>query len=423
MTIEIPDRADVVVIGGGIAGCATAYYLSQSGASVVLCEKGVIAGEQSSRNWGFIRQQGRHASELPLMIHSLRLWHQLAEKLPVDIGFHVGGTLYFSDDDARLKANLAWLELAKTFELDTCFLTVSQLKKHLPEMSPPNEGALFTPSDARAEPDRATRAIAQQAASNGACILENTAVRGLELSAGAVSRVITESGPIDTSTVVCAGGAWSSYFCRSLNVLFPQLKVIGSVLSTQPGPLVSQSSIWSNGLGMRRRDDGGYSVAYGGILDCEITPDYLRFFRRYLAAYKASKEGIQLKVNQRFMTEWGWPNPISLDRITPFEKERALNPAPNLKLLRLAKQRLGEVFPSLGEIGINRRWAGMIDVTPDELPIISPVAKIPGLILSTGFSGHGFGVGPGVGKVTAELALGHQPSVDLSPFMVERFLK
>ncbi len=415
-----PDSTDVVVIGGGIIGCSTAYYLASKGIHVTLCEKGRIGGEQSSRNWGFIRKQGRHPAEIPLMIQSARLWQELVSEMDQDIGFHIGGTLYLSETEKRYQANQAWLDKVSEFNLDSRFLSVSELGSLIPEIQNQKRGALFTPSDARAEPDLATTAIANLARGKGALIKQNCAVRGLDTEAGSVCGVITENGRIKASSVVCAGGVWSSYFCRHLDILFPQLKVISSVMATQPASLNMQQSLWSTGLGMRKRLDGGFNVAYGGGSICEITPDFFKFFSRFLPTYRQSKEAVSLRLNSRFLKEWKWPHHWNMDEETPFEKERTLDPSPNERLLNKAYTKLGKAFPEMRDIGIAKKWAGMIDVTPDELPVIDAMDAVPGLVLSSGYSGHGFGIGPGAGKVTAELVTGKTPSTDISPFSLNR---
>ncbi len=420
---KIPDATDVVVIGGGIVGSSTAYYLARQGVRVILCEKGEIAGEQSSRNWGFIRQQGRHPAELPLMIHSLALWHKLVGELDEDIGFHVGGTLYLSETEQRYQSNLAWLEHAKTFELDSRFISLSDLKTLIPSIQGQSRGALLTASDARAEPALATRAIAKSAQQHGVIILNPCAVRGIDIETGRVAGVVTEQGRIRSTVVVCAAGTWSSYFCRHLGLLFPQLKVTGSVMATAPSSWIMQQAIWRRGLGLRRRMDGGYNVAHGGSSTCDLTPDYLRFFRDFFHTYRNSKEQVSLKIGNRFFSELRWRSQWSFDEVTPFEKERVLNPDPDIKLLNQAYEMLGKTFPPLKGIAIRQRWAGMIDVTPDELPIISTVDDIPGLILSTGYSGHGFGIGLAAGNVTAQLASGNTPGVNLSAFSLDRLMK
>ena len=420
--MKLPSSVDVVVVGGGIIGVSTAWFLASRGVSVALCEKAHIAAEQSSRNWGFVRKQGRDPLELPLMIHSLEIWESLAKSMPEEVGFTRGGTLYLSSNEKRYEANQAWLAHARTFDLDTRFLTLKELESLIPGIKGQTRGALYTPSDARAEPAEATPALAKLAREAGAMILEQTAVRGIETSGGAVSAVVTEHGSITTSTVVCAGGAWSSYFLRHLDVVFPQLKVIGSVMATHPGPLIGEQNIWSNGMGIRRRQDGGYTVAYGGSFDCDLTPDYFRFFSRFLPTFRNAKEDISLSIGKRFVKEWRWPGNVDFSKVSPFEQERILNPAPNLKLLNKAHENMKAAFPELRDVGIAQHWAGMIDATPDELPVISRIDSIPGLILSSGYSGHGFGIGPGAGKVTAELAMDRPTTVDISPFGFNRFL-
>src|SRR5262245_64688485 len=106
----LPDAVDVAIIGGGIVGCSAAYFLARAGLRVALFEKGRIAGEQSGRNWGWVRQQGRSPIELPMMMRSLRLWLELREEWG-DIGFRQGGSLYLADDTAQLYDLGQWLSI------------------------------------------------------------------------------------------------------------------------------------------------------------------------------------------------------------------------------------------------------------------------------------------------------------------------
>ena len=231
----LPESADVAIIGGGIIGSSTAYFLAQSGVSVALFEKGRIAGEQSGRNWGWVRQQCRSPVELPLMMQSLRLWKELPAQLGEDVGFRQGGTLYLAEDAKELEALGEWLAVAREHELDTKILAGRELK----DVFAGGErwsGALYTASDGRAEPSRAARAIARGAARAGARILGRTAVRGIETAAGRVSAVVTEHGRVATRAVVCAAGAWTRLFCGSIGIRVPQLPVLGTVARTAPAP-------------------------------------------------------------------------------------------------------------------------------------------------------------------------------------------
>ena len=183
----LPDAADVAIVGGGIVGCSAAYFLARSGVSVALFEKGRIAGEQSGRNWGWVRQQGRSPVELPLMMQSLRLWKELPTQLGEDIGFHQGGSLYLAEDAKQLAALEEWLAVAREHSLATRIVTGSELKAVF-AAGDRWAGALYTASDSRAEPSRAVPAIARGAVHAGASILSRTAVRGIETAPGACPR-------------------------------------------------------------------------------------------------------------------------------------------------------------------------------------------------------------------------------------------
>jgi len=417
----LPAKADVVVIGGGIIGTSAALELAERGISVVLCEKGKIAAEQSSRNWGWVRKMGRDPRELPLIIESLRLFENLNTRTGSENGFRKSGILYTCDNEADVARNESWLQYSRPYQLDTRMLSSEETAGLLPGMKKRFAGALYTASDGRAEPQKAAPAIARAAQAKGAAVLENCAVRGVERAGGRISGVVTEKGRIDCSGVVLAGGAWSNLFAGSLGIDLPQLKVMNSVLRTEPLSGLPETNTWSSKYAFRKRLDGGYTIADGDANDVEIVPNTFRYFTKFAPALRSQWQALRIHLSGAFLNEWNTPRHWKLDEVTPFEKLRILDPVPNHKATEGALKNLIEAHPGFANAKIAQHWAGMIDVTPDAVPVISPVDSLPGFIIATGFSGHGFGIGPGAGKLAADLVTNARPVVDPTDFRLGRF--
>ncbi len=418
---SVPAKADIVIIGGGIVGVSTAWFLARQGIDVVLCEKAHIACEQSGRNWGWVRQQGRDLRELPMMMESMRIFRDLESDLGESVGFTQGGCLFAANDAKELQSFHEWRDSASNFGLDTRILDRKELASLVSGATVPWQGAMYTPSDGRAEPHKTAPAIARAAARAGATILTSCAVRGIESAAGRVSSVVTEHGPIATSTVLCAAGAWTSMFCRSIGVDVPQLRVRGTVARTAPAVRVLDGNLFDARLGIRRREDGGYTVAHGSILDHGITPSTFRYAFKFLPALKQEIKILRLRVGKDFIDEYSLPKKWSLDEASPFEKNRVLNPEPSKRALRGIRRNLDKVFPALASTPIVETWAGMVETSPDVVPMIGEVGDVAGFHIATGFSGHGFGIGPGAGKALAAMLSGNDCDIDLSPFRLSRF--
>jgi len=417
----LPASVDVAVVGGGIIGCSTAYSLARQGVSVAVFEKGRIAGEQSGRNWGWVRQQGRSPVELPLMIRSLRLWHELSRDLGEDLGFVQGGSLYLAENPVQLAGLAEWLPVARGHDLDTRLLTARELGKVLRTDVGQWAGALFTASDARAEPGRAVPAIARSARRAGAQVISQCAVRGVETAAGRVQAVVTEKGVVKARSVVCAGGAWTRLFCGSLGIEVPQLTVLGTVARTAPCPALLDGEAWSPSVAIRRRADGGYTVAHGGSSLHSLTPDSFRFASKFLPAFREGHESLRLRIGRDFLRSLATPSRWPLDTPSPFERERMLNPAPERHVLRQMHDSLDRWFPAIADAPFVETWGGVIETSPDVLPIIAKAARPEGFHIATGFSGHGFGIGPGAGRLVADLVQGTADPTELAAFRLSRF--
>ena len=416
-----PAEAEIVIIGGGIIGTTAALYLARRGVSVALCEKGHIAGEQSSRNWGWVRKARRDPREIPLIVESLRLWEGMNAGIGAETGFRRTGIVFAAEREADVARYETWLGHARPFQIDARIVSGAELARLVPGAEGRSRAALYCATDGRAEPQKAAPAIAAAARREGAHILTGCAVRGLERSAGRVSAVITEHGRIACHAVIVAAGAWSRRFLRDLGLTLPQLKVRASVLRTAPIEGAPTAAYWARDFAFRKRLDGGYNIANGHVNVVPIVPDSFRFLAAFVPALLSETRSLKLRPSHRFVQEWREARPVPLDRPSPYEQTRVLDPAPDRNYLRQALDRLKAAMPAFAEARVVQEWAGMIDVTPDAIPVISTVEQVPGLVIATGFSGHGFGIGPGAGHLAADLATGAAPIVDPAAFRFSRF--
>ena len=418
---EVPARAGVVIIGGGIIGASTALFLAEKGHSVVLCEKGRIGGEQSSRNWGWCRTMGRDADEIPLAMESLRLWRGMNERTGRETGYRQAGIMYLCETEQEMADREAWLVEAEQYQVDARVVRGAAMDDVIPGASRLFIGALHTPTDGRAEPSMAAPAIAEAARAAGAAVLTDCAVRGVETKGGRVSGVVTEKGRIACDVAVLAGGAWSRLFCGNAGIELPQLKVLASVFRTQPLDGGPETAASGSVFAFRKRLDGGYTIARRDANIADITPDSFRLLRQYLPTLRENYGEIRMRIGRRFLEEWRTRRRWSLDEPTPFEAVRVWDPEPRHAVLEEARKVLSQKFPAFAGMQIAQSWGGMIDVTPDAVPVIGEVESLPGFFLATGFSGHGFGIGPGAGRLTADLVSGDTPVVDPYPFRFGRF--
>ena len=410
-----PRRADAVVIGGGVVGVSAALLLAERGLTVVLCEKGRVAGEQSSRNWGWIRKTGRDPRELPLMIEASALWERFAAETGEETGHARRGVTYLCGDAAELARREVWLEAVRPFQLDSRMLSARETAALLNRDESPFAGALHTPSDATAEPACAVPALARRARALGVAIHEGCAIRALLREAGAVRGVVAERGTIRADRVILAGGVWTRALLENEGLRFPQLAVTASVLRTTSAPTIAPGGLGATDAAIRRRGDGGYTVARVGAARFDLTPAAFRYLPDFLRSAMAEARTLKFRLGPAFVGPMGrrrW----TAEAASPFERWRVLDPAPDRALLREVFDSAKRLHPQLAGAGIAETWGGMIDVTPDELPVIDAVPGVPGLVVASGFSGHGFGLGPGGALLAAQIATGEAPAVDPTPF-------
>jgi glycine/D-amino acid oxidase-like deaminating enzyme len=355
---DVPARTGVVIIGGGIIGVTTAFFLAQQGHAVVLCEKGRIGGEQSSRNWGWCRTMGRDIGEVPLALESLKLWREMNRLTGRETGFRQAGIMYLCETEQEIAAQEAWLNDARQYQVQSHVLRGPALDDVMPGASSGFIGGLHTPTDGRAEPSHAAPAIAEAARALGATIMTGCAVRGLDLQAGRVAGVVTEKGRIACDAVVLAGGAWSRLFAGNAGFDLPQLKVLGSVFRTAPlsgGPeITAAGSVFA----LRKRLDGGYSIARRNANRAEITPDHFRLLGDFWPRLVASRHEIRLRVGRRSWEELRTRRRWTMDEETPFEATRVLDPAPDEAVLAEGRTALARKFPAFAGMKVVQSWGG-----------------------------------------------------------------
>jgi glycine/D-amino acid oxidase-like deaminating enzyme len=414
--------ADVVVIGGGIIGCATTYYLARRGRRVILCEQKDIASEQSSRAWGYVRQQGRHPYEVPLAKAAMLIWDGLSGELQADTEFVRGGILAVGETEADAAKFRAAANVATEYKLTTRLVGADEIRDLVPELAGNWNCGLYTAGDGHAEPAKTTRAFAAAAARQGASIRTRTRVVEISLKDNKVQGVLTESGPLNAATVVCASGLNGYKFLKRLGLNVPVRSGRSNVIETNPTSFTNRTAVWGPYIAYRPTGHdtyyvgNGYRVA-GGHHDITIEsfsnlslflPTYVRNWSRlHLSLGPEFYADIKQKIAGLFdssmrIPHYGEPR-VSQSRAEYFERE------------------FYKLMPHLAGLGVKRAWAGTVDLTPDVLPAVGKFKMVDGLYVATGLSGHGFALGPILGKMLSEYVLDGTPSIDLSGLDPHRF--
>ncbi len=292
----------------------------------------------------------------------------------------------------------------------------------MPELAGRWQAGLFTPDDAHAEPLKATRAFASAAARHGAVLLPRTPAIGIELEHGAVGGVHTPHGLLRAKAVICAAGIWGARVAEWVGFSVPLQIVRSSVAETAPARPFTRTAVWGPYVAFRPRPSGAFVLGNGyrgAGADYDITLASLRHLRYFLPNYLRNWRLLKVRVGRELLADVrralagpgaagaeGWQRP---------------EPAVNHRKIAHNERRFYELFPRLEGLGIRRRWAGYIDLTPDVIPAIGELPSPRRFYLAVGFSGHGFALGPVVGRLLSELVVEGRPSLDLGAFRPSRF--
>ena len=367
-----PRHADVVVVGGGLIGCWTAFFLRRRSLSVAVIEKGAIGAQSSGVNFGNLRLQGRHPGQYPLALRAHALWEQIEALIGERCEFEQTGHLYLAFDaaqDARLGTIAAE---ARDHGVGSELLDPQAVRRRWPWLSHAVTSAAWSARDATANPRLVSPAVARAAASLGATVIEETQVVAVEPRGEGFRVVIDGGAAIDCDWVVNAAGAWATKIAAMAGDTVPMFAAGPPQFVTEPLPRFILPSV---------------QAVDGRII-----------FRQ---------------VERGNVVVAGYPRGPS----DPVRNRAPVQPEKTLASLR----NLVQVVPALAGAHVIRVWSGIEGYLPDMLPAIGPSTGSPRLLHAFGFCGHGFQLGPGVGAVLAEIITDGQTPTPLAPFSVARF--
>ncbi|WP_447751814.1 NAD(P)/FAD-dependent oxidoreductase [Pseudomonas nicosulfuronedens] len=419
---RLPEQVDVVIAGSGIMGCATAWQLAGLGLSVLVLDKAGLASQQSSRAWGFVRQQARDPAEVPLMMAAIPLWERLEAELQLPLEWRQGGCLYLAETPDQQRKYEDWLKVAANFGLGSRLLSRAEVAQRMPALSDPALGALYTANDGQAEPRCVAPGYVLRAIERGAVFVEGCGVTGIDRAAGAICGVQTERGYVKTRQLLVCAGASSWRLVQSLGLELPQQAVRCTVSRTSPGPDVGAQSFIGHGIGFRQRADGSLNLADETQADIDLNLDYLRGARHYLPHLPEHRAGFSFKLNGALFHDLRQRLPGSERSMNgPVLGERDPQVKANSSRVFQAQNNLARAFPALRDVKVVESWAGLIDVLPDGIPVLDAPPEVPGLLIATGFCGHGFAMGPIVGQLMSQWIAKGEPGMDLHAFRLRRF--
>ena len=370
--------ADVIIIGGGVVGCAAAYYMAKKGIKnicVLEADKSVGHGG-SSRNGGGVRQAGRDTRELPYAMYAIQnMWPTLSEELGVDVEYYQKGNLRLGKTEAHLKKLNTLATNAQSVGLDVRMVDGKEVKEICPYLSDEIIGASWCPTDGHANPMMTTLGYYKRSVEMGVRYFTDAKVKELRKIKGKLREVVLESGEIfEAETVVLAAGYESRYIARTVGIDIPMTRYFEEALVTEMQP-----HMFDIMLGTADADFYGHQAKHGSFVF-------------------GSESGLEEAADMA-------PSDLKTNALTLSAGCRAV---------------MGYI-PLLKDAKIVRSWGGWLDLCYDGVPVISPVEEVPGLILACAFTGHGFGTAPSVGLMLAQMVLGEKTVVDISPLRYDRF--
>jgi sarcosine oxidase subunit beta len=371
---------DIVIVGAGITGCATAYELSKAGLKVEVIEKYAPAAMASGWTLGGVRQSGRLQPELPLARYSVEQWSQLSHMLDYDTGYMQEGNLRLARNEAEVKAIEALVKKQKNNGLDIVYLSdIKEIQAIAPCVSSGILAASFCPTDGHADPVATVNAYKEAAQRNGTVFRIGESVEALSTEGNKLSTVITNKRTISTNRCLLACGVGVNQLIHRFGIQVPLSFAIATVIQTAPTATLLKPvlGVTDGAVTLRQERDGKFRLS----------------------------SGVQ-KWNGAVIEKDGQPHVF-----------------PSSEKVYSTLKAGFEICPSLKGLQMRRFWGGAIDLTPDALPVLDRLPEVEGIYLASGFSGHGFGIAPAVGHILYHLILGTASELAFQSFALERFEK
>lgn len=371
--------ADVIIIGGGIVGCASAYYLAKRGITDVIVLEGSdsIGHGGSSRNGGGVRQSGRDPRELPIAMAAVqKFWPTLSEELGRDTEYTQKGNLRLGKTEAHMKKLQALADSCRAGGLDVNMISGDDVRQISPYMADDVMGASFCPTDGHANPLVTTLDYYMRALELGVRFFTGAKVASLEKIKGKVRKVLLEDGTVfEGNDIILCAGYESRYIMNTVGLDVPMTALVDCALVTEMEP-----EMFPQMLGTAAADFYGHQTKHGSFVF-------------------GSESGLEEFIDCS-------PSDMSVQ-----------HPA----TLGASCRAIEGWIPALAKAKIVRSWSGILDCTRDGVCVLGRPEETPGLILACGFNGHGFGTAPAVGYMMAQTVVGEDPICDIKPLRYERF--
>lgn len=368
-----PAAADVVIVGGGVIGLSIAYHLAQAGVDrVVLLERDTFGCGSTCKAAGGVRANFSDEVNVALGLRSLETFEKFSVEFDQDIDLHQPGYLFLIDDEDDLAVFRANADLHRSMGIESHLVGPDEAQRLSPLISTHGlVGALYTPRDGHCTPESVVLGYTRAARRAGATLVPGCEVTGVTTDGDRILGVDTPAGFTATEHVICAAGAWSRALGDMVGVDLPVTPLRRQIVCTEPIP----------GL-----------------------PAELPFTIDFTSSMYFHREGRGLLLGMPERTD---SRSFDLTRTNEWLGDLA--------------EAMAHRMPSLDDVGLARGWAGLYEMTPDHNAVIGRSAHMSGFWYATGFSGHGFLMGPAVGEVVRDLYLGQTPSVDVSGLSADRF--